>query len=109
MLRALSPAVPPVLIVQHIPSGFTARYAARLDAIGPLRVCEARDDQPLLPGAIFAENIPIPETRDYVKRVLANATVYAAILSGKPQSLKARLGDVGSPDAMLASNQGNRP
>lgn len=62
-------------------------------------------DQPLLPGAIFAENIPIPETRDYVKRVLANATVYAALLSGKPQSLKARLGDVGTSDAMLASNQ----
>ncbi|WP_298291512.1 lytic transglycosylase domain-containing protein [Thiomonas sp.] len=61
--------------------------------------------QPLLPGAVFAENIPIAETRDYVKRVLANATVYAAILSGKPQSLKARLGDIGVPDAMLASNQ----
>lgn len=53
VLRALSPAVPPVLIVQHIPSGFSARYAARLDAIGPLRVCEARDDQPLLPGHAY--------------------------------------------------------
>lgn len=61
-------------------------------------------DQPLLPGAIFAENIPIPETRNYVKRVLANATVYAALLSGKPQSLKDRLADVGSAEAMLASN-----
>lgn len=53
VLRALSPAVPPVLIVQHIPSGFSARYAARLDTIGPLRVCEARDDQPLLPGHAY--------------------------------------------------------
>lgn len=92
--------------------GSEALAAAGYNA-GPGRPLRWRNmglpDQPLLPGAIFAENIPIPETRDYVKRVLANATVYAAILSGKPQSLKARLGDVGSPDAMLASNQGNRP
>lgn len=54
-------------------------------------------DQPDVSGAVFAENIPIPETRDYVKRVLANATVYAALLSGKPQSLQARLGRIGPP------------
>jgi soluble lytic murein transglycosylase len=88
--------------------GSEALAAAGYNA-GPGRPLRWRNmgqpDQPLLPGAIFAENIPIPETRDYVKRVLANATVYAAILSGKPQSLRARLGDVGSADAMLASNQ----
>jgi soluble lytic murein transglycosylase len=39
--------------------------------------------------------VPFQETRDYVKKVLANATLYAAILSGQPQSLKARLGMVG--------------
>lgn len=88
--------------------GSEALAAAGYNA-GPGRPLRWRNmglpDRPLLPGAVFAENIPIPETRDYVKRVLANATVYAAILSGKPQSLKARLGEVGSPDAMLASNQ----
>jgi len=62
-------------------------------------------ERPVLPGAVFAENIPIAETRDYVKRVLANATVYAALLSGKPQSLKARLGEVGPPQDVLASSQ----
>ena len=50
---------------------------------------------PVLPGDIWAENIPFDETRDYVKRVLANTTNYAAILSGQPQSLRARLGTVG--------------
>ena len=45
-------------------------------------------------GAIFAEIIPFTETRDYVKKVLANANVYAALFSGEPQSLKARLGSV---------------
>ena len=52
-----------------------------------------------LEGAIWAENIPFHETRDYVKKVLANTTNYAAILSGQPQSLKARLGYVGPRDA----------
>lgn len=45
-------------------------------------------------GAIFAESIPFSETRDYVKKVLSNATYYAALFEGKPQSLKARLGMV---------------
>jgi len=50
---------------------------------------------PVQEGAIWAENIPFSETRDYVKRVLANTTNYAALLTGRPQSLKARLGLVG--------------
>ena len=45
-------------------------------------------------GAIFAETIPFSETRGYVKNVLSNATYYAALFEGKPQSLKARLGSV---------------
>jgi soluble lytic murein transglycosylase len=45
-------------------------------------------------GAVFAESIPFSETRDYVKKVLSNATYYAALFEDKPQSLKARLGSV---------------
>lgn len=45
-------------------------------------------------GAVFAESIPFSETRDYVKKVLSNATYYAALFEGKPQSLKERLGMV---------------
>jgi soluble lytic murein transglycosylase len=45
-------------------------------------------------GAIFAETIPFNETRDYVEKVLSNATYYAAMFEDKPQSLKARLGMV---------------
>lgn len=48
----------------------------------------------MVEGAIFAETIPFPETRDYVKNVMSNATYYAALFSGKPQSLKERLGMV---------------
>jgi soluble lytic murein transglycosylase len=50
---------------------------------------------PQLEAAAWAENVPFAETRDYVKKVLANTTMYAAILTGQPQSLKARLGSVG--------------
>jgi soluble lytic murein transglycosylase len=54
---------------------------------------------PLIEAAAWAENVPFGETRDYVKKVLVNTTTYAAILSGEPQSLKARLGMVGPRDA----------
>ena len=47
-----------------------------------------------LEGAIFTEIIPFAETRGYVKNVLANATDYSAMFTGKPQSLKARLGTI---------------
>jgi soluble lytic murein transglycosylase len=50
---------------------------------------------PQIEAAAWAENVPFAETRDYVKKVLANTTMYAAILSGQAQSLKARLGSVG--------------
>jgi soluble lytic murein transglycosylase len=49
-------------------------------------------------GAIWAENVPFNETRDYVKKVLSNTTNYAALITGQPQSLKARLGMVGPRD-----------
>ena len=41
-----------------------------------------------------AENIPFSETRDYVKKVLANTKLRGAH-HGQPQSPKARLGTVG--------------
>ena len=43
--------------------------------------------------------MPFTETRDYVKKVLSNTTLYAAMLSGEPQSLKARLGKIGPRDS----------
>ena len=50
---------------------------------------------PVLEAAIWAENMPFNETRDYVKKVLSNTTNYAALITGQPQSLKARLGSIG--------------
>jgi soluble lytic murein transglycosylase len=50
---------------------------------------------PDLEAAIWAENVPFTETRDYVKKVLSNTTNYAALITGQSQSLKSRLGRVG--------------
>ena len=46
----------------------------------------------MIEPAVWAENIPFHETRDYVKKVLSNATYYAALLGRQTPSLKARLG-----------------
>ena len=58
---------------------------------------------PMLEAAIWAENVPFNETRDYVKKVLSNTTNYAALITGQPQSLKAKLGMVGPRDASAAA------
>jgi two-component system chemotaxis response regulator CheB len=39
-----------IAVVQHLPPGFTAMFASRLDAICQIEVREARDGDPLLPG-----------------------------------------------------------
>jgi soluble lytic murein transglycosylase len=46
-------------------------------------------------GAAYAETIPFNETRDYVKKVMANATYYAHTLGQQMQPLKQRLNTIG--------------
>lgn len=58
---------------------------------------------PKLDAAIWAENIPFTETRDYVKKVLANATAYAVRIEGQPQSLRTRLGHTIGPATKAAT------
>jgi len=66
---------------------------------GRPRTWRGQSGSPTVEAAIWAESVPFAETRDYVKKVLSNTTSYAAILTGQPQSLKARLGTVGPRDA----------
>ncbi len=42
-----------VLVVQHMPAGFTASFAKRLDRHSPLHVEEARDGQAVMTGAAY--------------------------------------------------------
>lgn len=66
----------------------TAGYNA-----GPGRARQWRANTPL-EGAIYAETIPFNETRDYVKKVMANATYYASLFNEPKQSLTQRIGTV---------------
>ena len=65
---------------------------------GPGRARRWRDVQPL-EGAVYAETIPFPETRDYVKRVMANTMYYAQLFGGKLVPLKDRLGQIPAKSA----------
>ena len=76
--------------------GSSQALAAAAYNAGPNRPRKWRDG-PVLEPAIWAENVPFPETRDYVKKVLSNATYYAAQLGAQAPSLKARLGRAIAP------------
>jgi len=69
---------------------------------GPGRARRWRGMQPL-EGAIYAETIPFNETRDYVKKVMANTMYYSQLIGGKLVPLKERLG------LIPAKSAGERP
>jgi soluble lytic murein transglycosylase len=75
--------------------GSQAMAAAAYNA-GPGRPRRWREGA-TVEAAIWAENIPFNETRDYVKKVLSNAVVYSALLGNDAASLKARLGRLIGP------------
>ncbi|HZQ73109.1 MAG TPA: transglycosylase SLT domain-containing protein [Burkholderiales bacterium] len=64
---------------------------------GPGRARRWRDARPL-EGAVYVETIPFNETRDYVKKVMANSVFYAALLEKRLSPLKARLGVIAARD-----------
>jgi soluble lytic murein transglycosylase len=63
---------------------------------GPGRPRRWREGPTLEPAA-WAENIPFTETRDYVKKVLSNATYYSVLLGNANPSLRKRLGNAIGP------------
>jgi soluble lytic murein transglycosylase len=66
----------------------TAGYNA-----GPGRARRWQDARPL-EAAIYAETIPFNETRDYVKKVMANTWYYSNRITGQEQSFRKMLGTV---------------
>ncbi len=80
--------------------GSQAMAAAAYNA-GPGRPRRWREGA-RLDAAAWAENIPFNETRDYVKKVLANAVAYGHVLHGKPLSIKTRLGGTIGPRGSTA-------
>ena len=74
--------------LERMPALAAAAYNA-----GPNRAQAWRNGAPL-EGAIWVESIPFNETRDYVKKVLANTMFYARELDQPYVPLTARLGTV---------------
>lgn len=67
---------------------------------GPGRARAWQADKPL-EAAIYIENIPFTETRDYVKKVMANAMHYAPNFGSNSSSLKARIGTIPAKGAAV--------
>ncbi len=81
--------------------GSQALAAAAYNA-GPSRSRRWREG-PVLEPAIWAENIPFNETRDYVKKVLSNAVYYSHVLGTRVPALRPRLGvNIGPRDTNAA-------
>ncbi len=74
--------------LDRMPALAAAAYNA-----GPGRAQQWRPAAPL-EGAIWVETIPFNETRDYVKKVLANAMVYGQSFQTSQEPLTTRLGVV---------------
>ena len=66
----------------------TASYNA-----GPSRAKRWKDEH-ALEGAIYAESIPFTETRNYVQKVMSNASYYANRFGQRLITLKQRLGTI---------------
>jgi len=75
---------------------------------GPARARRWRDSRPL-EGAIYAETIPFGETRDYVKKVMANAVFYSALINQKATPLKTLLGTIPGRGAGEPAEEENLP
>lgn len=53
IIRSLKPPMPPIVVVQHMPKGFTKSFANRLDSLSPLTVHEAEEKMPLTPSNVY--------------------------------------------------------
>ena len=89
--------------LRHVLDGFGGNpvLAAAAYNAGPGRARRWCDAKPL-EGAIYVETIPFAETRQYVKKVMANTVYYAAVMDGDQRSLKSRLGMIKGAMTMKA-------
>jgi soluble lytic murein transglycosylase len=87
--------------------GAQALAAAAYNA-GPGRPARWRDG-PVLDAAIWAENIPFNETRDYVRKVLLGGAVYAQVMGLPATSLRERLGGSVGPAGVRGGDVSDVP
>ncbi|QYJ80384.1 protein-glutamate methylesterase/protein-glutamine glutaminase [Shewanella acanthi] len=53
LLKELPALMPPIVIAQHMPPGFTRTFAARLDKLTALHAKQAEDGERLMPGTVY--------------------------------------------------------
>jgi two-component system chemotaxis response regulator CheB len=53
LFKQFTPGFPSALAVIHMPEGFTASFARRLDAVCPFHVKEAQNNERIMPGTIY--------------------------------------------------------
>src|SRR5689334_23150758 len=54
LFRSLPRTIPAaVLLVQHMPRGFTKSFAQRLDSMSPIPIAEAEDGEPVVHGRMY--------------------------------------------------------
>ena len=56
LLTALPANAPPILVTQHMPAGFTASFARRLDERCSMSIVEASDGRRVMPGHVYIAN-----------------------------------------------------
>ncbi|MDC3332780.1 chemotaxis response regulator protein-glutamate methylesterase [bacterium] len=56
LLCTLPDSMPPIVIAQHMPPGFTASYANRLNELSKLTVIEFKENQPLKKNTVYVAN-----------------------------------------------------
>jgi soluble lytic murein transglycosylase len=93
--------------VLDVLDGYPVLASAAYNA-GPGRARAWRPEVPI-EGSVYAETIPFNETRDYVKRVMANASYYAHNFSQSVQPLKQRLGTIGARQRTVERSLGDTP
>jgi two-component system chemotaxis response regulator CheB len=78
-LMPLPADTPGIVIVQHMPETFTRSFAERLDSLCPMRVKEAADGDPILPGHVL-----IAPGNYHMKAMRSGAQYRVRVVSGEP-------------------------
>jgi len=94
ILPLLPPWTPGVVIVQHMPAGFTAQFAERMDGLCAMRVSEARDGDRVLRGHVSI----CPGGERHLEIERCGGEYRCALVAGPPRS-----GHVPSVDVLFES------
>jgi two-component system chemotaxis response regulator CheB len=81
VLQALPADCPPVVIVQHMPEGFTAAFARRLNGLCAVTIKEASDGDAVLPGQVL-----IAPGNHHMYLSTAGGRVSVKVVDGPPVS-----------------------